>query len=69
MVGGVWGGVCMAWACMVGDVHSREEPAWRGLRGVCVAGSVYGKGGMHGRRNGHCSGRYASYWNAFLFTF
>ena len=21
---------------------------------------------MHGRRDGHCSGRYASYWNAFL---
>ena len=39
MVGGVWG-VCMAWACMVGDVHSREEPAWRG-----VEGGVHGKGG------------------------
>ena len=24
--------------------------------------------GMHGRRDGHCSGRYASYWNAFLFV-
>ena len=24
-------------------------------------------GGMHGIRDGHCSGRYASYWNAFLF--
>ena len=23
-------------------------------------------GGMRGRRDGHCSGRYASYWNAFL---
>ena len=29
-------------------------------RGACVAG------GMHGRRDGHCNGRYASYWNAFL---
>ena len=25
------------------------------------------KGGMCGRRDGHCSGQYASYWNAFLF--
>ena len=23
---------------------------------------------MRGRRDGHYSGRYASYWNAFLFT-
>ena len=28
--------------------------------GVCVTG------GVHGRRDGHCSGWYASYWNAFL---
>ena len=25
------------------------------------------QGGMRGRRDGHCSRRYASYWNAFLF--
>ena len=25
--------------------------------------------GVHGRRDGHCSGRYASDLNAFLFTF
>ena len=31
--------------------------AWQG---ACVAGGVYG------RRDGHCSGRYASHWNAFL---
>ena len=31
-------------------------------KGACMAG-----GGMRGRRDGHCSGRYASYWNAFLF--
>ena len=28
---------------------------------ACVAG-----GSMHGSRDGHCSGQYASYWNAFL---
>ena len=36
--------------------------AWHG-GGVCVA---RGGGGVRGRREGHCSGRYASYWNAFL---
>ena len=30
--------------------------------GVCVRRG----GGMRGRRDGHCNGRYASYWNAFL---
>ena len=25
------------------------------------------QGGVLGRRDGHCSGRYTSYWNAFLF--
>ena len=36
----------------------------RGMNGmeVCMAG------GMCGRRDGHCSGRYTSYWNVFLFT-
>ena len=24
-------------------------------------------GGVRGRKDGHCSGRYESYWNAFLF--
>ena len=28
---------------------------------------MVGEGGMHGRRDGHCSKRYASYFNAFLF--
>ena len=41
----------MVGACMA-DGH-----AWQG---VCMAG------GMHGRRDSHCSGWYASYWNAFL---
>ena len=57
------------------DMHDRGH-AWQG---ACVAGGMYGKWGhasqgmcvvvwsMHGRRDGHCSGRYASYWNAFLF--
>ena len=49
------------------------------LYSVCVAGGkicggvwgprfIYGGGIVRGRRNGHCSGRYAFYWNAFLFV-
>ena len=38
--------------------------------GACVAGGHPwhggGEGGLRGRRDGHCSGRYTSYWNAFL---
>ena len=44
--------------------------------GACVAeggmhsrGDMRGRGGsICGRRDGNCSGRYASYWNAFLFV-
>ena len=36
------------------------------MEGACVAGGVR-DGGVRGRRDGHCSGPYASYWNAFLF--
>ena len=39
-----------------GGVHGRR---------ACVAGGCAWQGGMHGR-GGHCSGRYASYRNAFL---
>ena len=57
--GGMCGrGMCMAEVGMCGRGH-----AWqRGMhgRGLCMAG---------GRRDGHYSGRYASYWNAFLFQF
>ena len=42
-----------------------------GKGGACVAGGVYGGrvcmvAGIRSRRDGHCSGRYGSYWNAFL---
>ena len=63
--GGVWqgayivGGVCGRGACMAGGMHGGRG----GMRG---RGHVW-RGGMHGRRDSHCSGRYASYWNAFLF--
>ena len=57
-------GVCMVkggmhgeWsACMVKrDIHGQQGCAW--------------PGSVRGRRDSHCSGRYASYWNAFLFPF
>ena len=55
MCGRVVGG-CMCRVCVVGSMH--------GGRGVwqrtCVAG------GVHGRGDDHYSGRYASYWNAFM---
>ena len=44
------------------------EGGMRGT-GACVAGGVHGgEGGVRGRRDDHCSGRHASYWNAFLFN-
>ena len=36
----------------------------RGWGHAYLGGGV--AGGVRGRRDGHCSGRYASYWNAFL---
>ena len=55
--GHAWqGNMCGQGACMAGGVHGR---------GMCVMG--VGGGGMRGRRDGHCSGWYASYWNVFLF--
>ena len=35
------------------------------VKGACVVRGTHG-GGMLGSRDGHCSGRYAFYWNAFL---
>ena len=55
-------GVCISEACMAGGL------AWQG---VCMAGGMHGRGtcvagGVRARRDGHCSGRYVSFWNAFL---
>ena len=58
-------------------VHGRGGMPGRGWymwQGACVAGNHAWQrtcmaGGMRGRRDGHCSRRYASYWNAFLFFF
>ena len=52
--------------------HAWQGPVWQeGMhgRGHVWQGMHGGGGGvgMCGRRDNHCSGRYASYWNAFLF--
>ena len=57
------GGMCGRGHAWQGDIHGRGHALHDGGmhgRGACVAG------GVHGRRDGHCSGRYATYWNAFL---
>ena len=53
------GGVHGTEACVVGHAY----------HGVCMEGGMHGRGDgdMHDRRDAHCSGLYASYWNAFLF--
>ena len=63
---GMHGGACVTGGnvCGRGGMHG----------GACVTGgNVCGRGGMcgrgggmHGRRDGHCSRRHTSYWNAFL---
>ena len=53
---------------MAGGMHGRGACMEGGMcdRGACMTGGMHG-GGMYGRRDGHCSRQYASYWNAFLF--
>ena len=55
------GGVCGRRPCVAGGMHGRGHMWW----GACMAGWHVGQG-MCGRRDGHCSRRYASYWNEFL---
>ena len=78
--GCVWqGGVCgrggHAWqggVCVAGGMHG-GGCVWQG--GVCVAGGMHGRGDMCGTNTPPAryyeiwsmSGRYASYWNAYLF--
>ena len=81
--GGVWQEeVCGRGRCVAGGGAWQGGSAWKGrymaggrgmhgrgvcMVGACMAGSMHGGEGMHGRRNGHWSGHYASYWNASLF--
>ena len=61
-------GACMAGGVCGGGMHGRG--------GMCGEGHMHGsgyvgKGDMHGgvcvAGDSHCSGRYASNWNAFLY--
>ena len=57
---------------VAGGMHGMVGVCGRGHAwlGPSVAGQGMHSGGggvvMHSRRDGHCSGRYASYWNTFL---
>ena len=57
--GHVWGGGCVAGSVWQGGAWQGRGDAWQGEhgRGVC----------MRSMRDRHCSRRYTSYWNAFLF--
>ena len=53
-------------------MRGRGEHAWGGGEacvavGACMAKGACVAGGVRGRKNGTCSGRYVSYWNTFLF--
>ena len=53
---------CVGGACIAGCIHSWGHVWWwHAWWGACMVG------GVRGRRDGHCTGRYASRWNAVLF--
>ena len=58
--GHTWPGVCV-----VGDSMVEVCVAGDSMVGVCVAGG----GACMAGGDSHCSGQYASYWNAFLSVF
>ena len=67
------GKVIFSQACVIPSVHG-WGCSWQ--RGACVAGGMHGGGGawrgggrVRGRRDDHCIGRYASYWNALFSSF
>ena len=57
--------VCMVKGQYVAKGECMVKGGVCGKGGACVMG-VCMAGGMHGRRDSYSSGRYASYWNAFL---
>ena len=74
--GGVWSGHgrgCGIPACLAGfQAHSQEGSLWGsegGSTGPHPRGELRGiwPRGVETPRDGYCCGRYASYWNAFLF--
>ena len=68
-----WGVGGHAWqqAYMARGMLGGGHAWWRGMHGR-GQGGMHGRGacmvgGMPGRRDGRCSGRYASYWNTLLY--
>ena len=72
------GGGCVAGSVWQGDAWQGRGDAWQGRGDAWQGGAWQGRGdawqGVHGRgvcmrgmRDRHCSRRYPSYWNAFLF--
>ena len=66
------GGGCGIPACLAGHMTNQQGGASSG--GACSGGGVPALEGVCSRgvpggdpRDGYCCGRYASYWNAFLF--
>ena len=62
-----WGGmccgmVCMAGKCVTGGMHGRGAS----MVGSALHGGHLWQESVDGRGDGHCSGQYASHWNAFL---
>ena len=61
--------VMFSQACAGGGGVRGRGRAWQGK--ACMVWGMCGKGvsvgHMRGRSDSHCSGRHASYWNAFLF--
>ena len=56
------GGWSRGRGCLLPGGVWRQGGAWSGRGGVCSGGCL-----VETPRDGHCCGRYASYWNAFLF--
>ena len=52
--------------CLLGGVCSQGGAC---LGGFAPGGSALGEGVVETPRDGYCYGRFASYWNAFLFIF
>ena len=59
------GGMHGSGVCVVGGMHGRGHVG--GMHGGGMHGRGHAwQGCVRGRKNGNCSGQYASYWNAFL---
>ena len=70
-----WGKVMFSQSCIKNSVHRGEGRAWWGAVSQHALDRVCGspwqtldREGVADLPDSHCSGRYTSYWNAFLFS-